>query len=84
MGFIEGSCLDGKMHFREQLTVGGPWIEYWDEQGKKVAEDFGSDVLEFCGDTASRILSGDAAAAAACEASRTDEHIVCSDSDAGL
>ena len=82
-GFIEGSCLDGKMHFREQFTVGGPWIEYWDEHGKLVASDFGSDLLEFCGDTASRILRGDAAAADACEGSRTDEHTVCSDSDAG-
>ena len=83
-GFIEGSCVGGKMHFRDQATAGGPWIEYWDEHGRYVAEDFSSDVLEFCGDTAFRIVRGDAAAAAACEASRTDEHTVCSDADAGL
>ena len=84
MGFIEGSCLNGKMHFRDQLTAGGPWIEYWDEHGKLVAEESNSDELEFCGGTAVRIVSGDAAAAAACDASRTDEHTLCSDADAGL
>ncbi|HEX7480157.1 MAG TPA: hypothetical protein VF331_20325 [Polyangiales bacterium] len=82
-GFVEGSCLSGRMHFREQDTVGGPWIEYWDDHGNLVAEDFGSDLVEFCGGSSARILFGDVTAADACEASHTDEHVVCTDEDAG-
>ncbi len=82
---LEGGCAHGAYLYTISYGPGGAGIAYWDAvSGELLALDQGSDVLDYCGGTSDRLLSGDAVVAQKCDAARDPAIDVCEGADAGV